>query len=195
MSQHGRRRAAPPPVVDDEPVRRVGPLTAETALVLALVAVIALGSVFVQWALPSNREAETVIGDQKVRITTVGKGGVEPGPVEPRVVQQPVATPIPVGLPPVATPKPLKTPKPARTPKPTPTPDPNDPVVSPLPGGGGGGGGGGRGDDCTVLILCRPGQTPKATPKPDPGATTAPEPGGEQPQPEQPQPKPEQPVS
>ncbi|HUR75266.1 MAG TPA: hypothetical protein VMZ00_13390 [Sporichthya sp.] len=176
MSQHGRRRAASgPAVVDDEPVRRFGILTAETALVLGLVVLIALGSFLVHIAFPSHRDTETVIGDKKVKITTVGAGGVVPGPVQPRVI--PVAVPTPVAA--TTPPKPLTPPKPiggTATPTPTPTPTKGSgggPIITP----GGGGGGGGGGGTCTVVILCKPGQKkPTPTPTPAPGATQAPVP-------------------
>ena len=174
MPQHGRRRAAAAPVVEgDEPVRRYGFLTMESALVLALVVAIVLGSFLVNAAFPSKQETETIIGDKKVKITTVGKGGVVPGPVQPRVI--PVVVPTPV---PARTPKPPKVKPIAGTATPTPTPTPSN------SGGGGGGiitpgGGGGGKDECTVLILCKPGQTPKPTPKPTP--TPVPDPGATQP--------------
>ena len=165
MSQHGRRRAVSAPVVvDDEPVRRVGFLTMETALVLGLIVLIVAGSFLVHVTFPSNRESETVIGDQKVRITTVGKGGVLPGPVEPRVIPVVVPTPAPVRTPKPAKPKPV-TAVPTPTPTPSPTPKPGGGGTSPLPGGGGGGGGN---QECTVLIFCKPGETPAPTPKPQP---------------------------
>ena len=175
MSQHGRRRAAATePVVEDEAVRRFGFLTTETALVLGLVVLIVLGSFMVHTAFPANRATETVIGDKKVRITTVGKGGVVPGPVQPRTIPVVQATPVPV-----ATPKPRKTPKPVATAGPaTPTPTPTKgtgggPIITP-PGGGGG--------ECTVLIFCKPGETPKATPEPDPAGTQPPVPQSPVPQ-------------
>lgn len=184
MSQHGRRRAAPAPVVDDEPVRRFGFLTMETALVLGIVVLIVLGSFLVNVVFPSKQETETVIGDKKVRITTVGKGGVLPGPVQPRVVPSVAPTPVPAA---VATVKPRK-PKPAApaapTPTPTPTPTNGGGGKNPLPGGGGGGGQ----NECTVLIFCKPGQTPGPTPTPTPtpaGPTPTPLPQPPQ-QPQQP---------
>lgn len=182
MSQHGRRRAAPAPVVDDEPARRFGFLTMESALVLGIVALIVLGSFLVHAAFPSKQETETVIGDKKVRITTVGKGGVLPGPVQPRVVPVVAPTPVPAA---VTTTKPRK-PKPAATvaPLPTPTPTPtNGGGNGPLPGGGGGGGGGGGNNECTVLIFCKPGQKPAPTPTPAPAAPT---PTPQAPSPQQP---------
>ena len=186
MSQHGRRRAAPAPVVDDEPVRRFGFLTMETALVLGIVALIVLGSFLVHVTFPSKEAAETVIGDKKVRITTVGKDGVQPGPVQSRVVPVAVPTPVPAAVTPV---KPRK-PKPAAPATPTPTPTPK-----PTKGSGGGsgslpgGGGGGGNNECTVLIFCKPGQkpapTPTPTPAPQPSAT---EPSGPQQPPQVPPP-------
>ncbi|MBA3744019.1 hypothetical protein [Sporichthya sp.] len=181
MSQHGRRRAATEPVVeDDAPVRRYGFLTMESALVLGLAVLIVLGSFLVHLTFPSDRETETVIGDKKVRITTVGKGGVEPGPVQPRVI--PVVVPTPV---PAQTVKPRKAKPITATTAPTPTPKPTEgsgggPIITP-PGGGGGGG-----DECTVLILCKPGQTkppqtqPPQTPEPQPGGSPVTQPPGPQ---------------
>jgi hypothetical protein len=166
MPQHGRRSAGAE--YEDEPVRRLGGfLTMETALVLALIALIAVGSVLVHAALPSKRETQTVVGDKKVRITTVGKGGVLPGPVEERTLPVAVATPVPVAAPP-KTPKPRKTATPAAG-VPTPTPTPKGGSI-----GGGGTGTGGGGGQCTVLILCKPGQKPPPSPTPAPAPATNP---------------------
>jgi len=170
MPQHGRRRTVPVPVVEDEPERRfAGFLTMETALVLALVALIAVGSLLVHLALPSKRENTTVVGDKKVKITTVGKGGVQPGAIQPRTI--PVVAPTPAVAKPVKTAKPRKTATPLG-PTATPSPVPTKTSGGGLPGGGGGGGG----DTCTVLILCKPGQKPAPTPSPQPGATSSPAP-------------------
>lgn len=180
MSQHGRRRAAPAPVVEDAPPRRFGFLTMESALVLGLVALIVVGSFLVHVTFPSKQETETVIGDKKVRITTVGKGGVLPGPVQPRVVPVVVPTPVPVKTVKPRKPKPVATTGPA-VPTPTPTPTPGPGGNNPLPGGGGGGGGGKN--DCTVLIFCKPGETPvpSPTPTPEPVPAASQPPGPQQP--------------
>ncbi len=176
MSQHGRRRAAAEAAAayEDEPVRRFGFLSVESALVLGLAALIVVGSFLVNAAFPSKQANETIIGDKKVKITTVGKGGVIPGPVQPRVIPVVVPTPVPTKIP-----KPPKKPKPiAGTATPTPTPEPTK-------GSGGGvinpGGGGGE-QECTVLILCKPGQkTPKPTATPDPNPAATEPPGPQQP--------------
>lgn len=185
MPQHGRSRTVP---VEDEPERRfAGFLTMETALVLGLVALIAIGSLLVHLALPSKRENMTVVGDKKVKITTVGKGGVQPGAIQPRTI--PVAVATPVAAKPVKTAKPRKTASPLG-PTATPSPSPTKTSGGGLPGGGGGGGGGG-GDTCTVLILCKPGQKPEPTPSPQPAATSsAAPPASGSPVPQQPLPQP-----
>ena len=154
-------------------MRRFGFLTMETALVLALAVLIVAGSFLVQIAFPSKQVNETVIGDKKVRITTVGKGGVLPGPVQPRVV--PVVAPTPVPAPPPIKPrkpKPIATTAPTAAPTPTRSPGGDGDEV-PIPGGDTGGGGK---DECTVLIFCKPGQkpAPASTPTPVPGATEPP---------------------
>lgn len=152
MPQHGRRSAA----AVDQPVQRYGGISVETALVLALIVLIVAGSVLAQALMPSQRVTETVVGDKKVRVTTVGKGGVLPGPIEPRAI--PVVVVVPTVAPiVVAKPKKTKKPKPAATAVPVATADPGG-GTSPLPGGGG---------TCTILILCKPGETPAPTTGPD----------------------------
>ena len=174
MSQHRRRRIAAPPVVEDEPVRRFGFLSMETALVLGLVVLIVVGSLLVQVTFPSNPKSETVIGDKKVKITTVGKGGVMPGPVQPRALPVIVPTPVPTET---AKPRKPRKPKPiAGTVTPTPTSTPTKgsggvPILTPAGGGDGAGAGA-----CTVPILCKPGQKPAGPPEPDPAATQPPGP-------------------
>lgn len=170
MSQHGRSRAAatePSEYEDEESVRRFGFLTMESALVLGLALLIVLGSLLVHVVLPSKHETTTVVGDKKVKITTVGTGGVQPGPVVARQIVAPVATPVPSRTP--KPPKPVKTAAPVVTTGPTaePTKGSGGGVLNP----GGGGGGGGGGNECTVLILCKPGQKPAETPSPDPAAS------------------------
>jgi hypothetical protein len=164
MPQHGHRKAASAEYVEEESESRFGFLTMETALVLGVVALIVLGSFLVHLTLPSKHANTTVVGDKKVTITTVGKGGVEPGAIQPRNI--PVVVPTPVVTKPLKTPKPRKTVSPlGPTGTPTPTPTKGGGIVTP---GGGGGGGGGQ---CTVLILCKPGQKPSQTPSPQPVAT------------------------
>jgi hypothetical protein len=176
MPNHGRRQAASE--YEDEPVRRFGFLTMETALVLGLAVLIAIGSVLVHVALPSKRQNETVIGDQKVRITTVGKGGVLPGPVEPRNIPIVVPTGAATTAPRPHKPKPITgTATPTPVPSPTPTKGGGGPIITPPAGGGGGG-------HCTVLILCKPGQKPSATPVPQPATAPAQPPGPQSAQPQ-----------
>lgn len=196
MSQHGRRRAAPPP---PEPRRRFAGLSVETTLVLLLVCVIAGGSALVHAIAPTEREPQTVVGDEQVRVTTVGKGGVLPGPVQPRVIPVVVPTSDPateILIPPQTAPQKVKKQKPPKvveTPTPTPTPEPTEiPILTP-PGGGGGGGGGN--DNCTLGILC-PRQPEPAAPEPaappDEGTPTGEQPGRQDANPGA---QPEEPVS
>lgn len=156
-------------------MRHFGFLTMETALVLGLVVLIVIGSLLVQVTFPSNPKNETVIGDKKVRITTVGKGGVMPGPVQPRALSVVVPTPVPTSTAKPRKPKPIAgtaTPAPARTPTKSPG---GGPILTP-PGAGGGGSGSG---ECTVPILCKPGQKPAEPREADPEATQPP--GSQQP--------------
>lgn len=151
MPQHGRH----PVAAADPPVQRFGGISVETALVLALMILIAGGSLLVHALVPSKRETEAVVGDKKVRVTTVGKGGVLPGALQPRVI--PVVVPTAVATIPAV--KPIK----SKKPKPTAT---AIPTATTKPGGGGGGTGTGGGGSCTILILCKPGETPEPTSDP-----------------------------
>ena len=138
----------------------------ESVVVVGLVAAIFGGSYVIDAVRPSSVAQEVVVGDKKIRVTQVGKGGVQPGVLVPRTVSQtPVST--------VVTPAPTVTKPPKVRPTPTPTPtavtDPGGPP--PIIGGGGGGNGSGGGQNCRLLVIC------SSSPSADPGATETVDPG------------------
>jgi hypothetical protein len=174
VSRHGR--AAPPPLGPDDDVpaeRRWGLLTGETALVLALIAVIVAGTFLVNAIQPSSSRTNTVYGKTTMQVHNLGKGGIQPGVVTPRkiVVAPPVIapagpTPIPTLAPPTGT---TPTTAPTKAPTATPTKKPGGGVLTPPSGGGGGGGGGG----CTLIIVgCDPADQDTHQPSAEPTKTT-----------------------
>ena len=133
MSRHGRNAPPVPPVVAPmEPVdapaeRRWGLLTGETALVLALIGVIVAGTFLVDTIQPASERTNTIYGKTTMKVHNLGKGGIQPGAVQPRayippqnLVSKPgevdatLPTPTPIATkPPKATP--VATPKPSAT--------------------------------------------------------------------------------
>jgi hypothetical protein len=177
-------------------VKRFVPIRAEGALVLGLLGVIA-GTTFAinEFSEPSVT-TRTTVGTPIVQIKQVDeKGGVKPGPVQARVIQQPVvAATQEVGGAPEAPAAPVVTPPKktvvATTPDPavaTPEPaveepgglipgdgtgtdpgtgnEPTDPGGT-GPGGGTTPGGGGNPDGCLIAPLCAPKPTTAPTAKP-----------------------------
>jgi hypothetical protein len=130
-------------------VKRFGPFTAEGGLVLALVAVIAGGTLVVDSISPDSKpQTRTVYGTPTVRVHDIGTGGIQPGDVQPRAIIPVVAASagtVPGTAVVTAVPKPTVAPKKKAkkvavpttptTAQPVVTADPN-PVTEPDPGGG-----------------------------------------------------------
>lgn len=167
MPRHGRIEPPVPPVVAPmEPVvapaeRRWGLLTGETALVLGLIGVIVAGTFLVDTIQPASERTNTIYGKTTMKVHNLGKGGIQPGEVQPRAYIPPqnlVSTPgeVPVEPPP-PTPIATKAPQPTSvaTPKPT-TGTGTPPILTPPDNGGGTQG-------CGLLGLgtCPPKETPQ----------------------------------
>jgi hypothetical protein len=173
---------APMEPVDAPAERRWGLLTGETALVLALIAVIVAGTALVNVIQPPSSRTNTVYGKTTMKVHNLGKGGIQPGAVTPRAYIPPqhlVSNPgeVPPEPPP---PTPIAT----KPPKPTPTATPKPTTgtgtgTGPILGGGGGTAPGGGGKPCGLLGLATcpesPAPTPSSPPASEPSAapTTA----------------------
>ena len=187
LGEHGKRVAPKAPAAQAESSRatkvhrdrslRWGPLTAETAIVLGVAAAIFAGAFAVDSLRPTDERTNTTFGKDTVEVHQLGKGGIKPGPVQPRVIptsKPTVAPTAPAGVS-TASPKPVKTATAVPTVAPTqptsgggliPGTGPQDPNTEP----------------CGLLNL---GKCPKEEPDdstptgqdPDPGATATPGPG------------------
>lgn len=154
---------------------RWGLLTGESALVLGLIGVIVAGTFLVNTIQPANQRTNTIYGKTTMQVHNLGKGGIQPGEVQPRqsippqnlVSKQgevPAEPPPPT---PIATKPPTK---PVATPKPT-TGTGSPPILPGQPSNPGGGGS----KPCGLLGLgsC-PQQTAPADTQPDPAASAPP---------------------
>jgi hypothetical protein len=150
--------------------RRWGLLTGETALVLGLIGVIVAGTFLVDTIQPASERTNTIYGKTTMKVHNLGKGGIQPGAVQPRqiVVQPPVVTgPAAVTpLPTLAPPK-SSTGKPTTAPTTAPTKAPGGGVFTPPAGGGHGG--------CTLIVFnCDPGDSDTKSPSPQPSSPAEP---------------------
>jgi hypothetical protein len=96
VSQHGRhsgatdaprpsaKPAAAAPVARRE--RKLGPVSMETLLVLALVCVIAGASVIVNRVDPGRQRTQTITGQTTTKVQTLGQNGIQPGDIQPRTI-------------------------------------------------------------------------------------------------------------
>ncbi|MGQ0467984.1 MAG: hypothetical protein ACT4QG_22035 [Sporichthyaceae bacterium] len=181
MGEHGKRavphahggRAAKAPAARSW---RWGPLTAETAIVLGVAGAIVAGAFFMDAVRPTNERTNTTVGKDTVEVHQLGKGGIKPGPVQPRVI----APPKPV-VAPTATSLPTPLPKPVKTATAVPTVAPTQ--EAPVGGGGPLLGGGGGSDPttkpCGLLGLAKcPKEDDTTSPSdgPGPGSTSTPAP-------------------
>lgn len=191
MGEHGRHGAVKPPPriehrshatrVEKDRSRRWGPLTAETAIVLGVAAAIVAGAYAMESVRPTNERTTTTVGNDTIEVHQLGKGGIKPGALQPRVIVAPKpsvapsAAPTPVAT---ATAKPVKKPKPTAAPIPTVTTAPGSGgILNPAPGE--------EEETCTPIPLIKacPKPEPKDPPAADPPADEDPsEPAGAEPE-------------
>lgn len=170
MGEHGRHGAAKPEPriehrsratrVERDRSRRWGPLTAETAIVLGVAAAIVAGAYAMESVRPTNERTTTTVGKDTIEVHQLGKGGIKPGALQPRVVVAPKPTAASSAVPIAAA---TATAKPAKTPKPTAAPTP---TATTAPGSGG-------------ILNPPPGEENEATCTPIPLIKSCPEPGPE----------------
>jgi hypothetical protein len=174
-------------------VKRFVPIRAEGALVLGLLGVIAGTTVAINELSEPQVTTRTTVGTPLLQYKKVDeKGAVKPGPVQQRVISQPVAVVSDPGVAPQTPVAPVATPPKktvvATTPDPAvATPEPaveepggllpddatgnepgtgtgTDPGKGTEPGGGNNPGGGTKPDGCLLAPLCTPGQPDKGQP-------------------------------
>jgi hypothetical protein len=93
VSQHGRHtggadapRRPAKPAAGARRERKLGPVSLETLMVLALVCVIAGASVIVNRIDPGRQRTQTITGQTTTKTQTLGQGGIQPGDIQPRTI-------------------------------------------------------------------------------------------------------------